>query len=82
MYDLIGEASNLVQSSYSYWYRLFPDDTQFPAAPRVDEGMLTDWKGMRDIVEGGIEGCWVGDCVDGNWERKLYVKKILASAGF
>jgi hypothetical protein len=82
MYNLILDALNMTQIPYSYWYKLFPEDSQFPAHPIIDGEALKNWKEMRDCIEGEIQGCWAGDCAQGNWERSLHVKKILASAGF
>ena len=80
MYDLVTEAFEVLQMPYSYWYRLFPEDGQFPGKPKVDEGYLLGWERMRNLIEREIEDCWYSD--GGNWERRLHVKKILASAGF
>jgi hypothetical protein len=82
MYDLIGEAYNLTQSPSSYWYRLFPEDPQFPRSPIIENDVLTRFNGIRNIIEGRIANYWQSDSMKGNWERSLYVKKILASAGF
>jgi len=80
MYDLLGDSLDVIQSPYSYWYRLFPEDLQFPTLPKVDEGYLVRWERIRNLVEMEIEECWDGG--NGNWERGLHIKKILASAGF
>jgi hypothetical protein len=83
MYNVLNDALAVVHSPYSYWYKLFPEDTQFPARPKVAERFLEEWEGVRRIVERDIEECWDGGGRgDGNWERSLHVKKILASAGF
>ena len=82
MYNLIVNAFDVLQLPYSYWYRLFPEDVQFPAKPKVDEGYLGGWERMRNLVEREIEECWNGVGDGGNWERSLHIKKILASAGF
>lgn len=84
MYDLLNESLYVIQSPYSYWYRLFPEDIQFPASPTVNEGYLVRWERTRNVIEMEIEECWDGggSCGNGNWERSLHVKKILASAGF
>ena len=84
MYDLLTDAMDIIQSPYSYWYRLFPEDIQFPSKPTANAGYLTGWERIRDLVETEIEECWDGGgCGNGgDWERSLHVKKILASAGF
>ena len=79
---LLLDAAETMTSPYSVWYRLFPEDAQFPAAPVVDVTMLRGLEGTRRVVERGIRECWMGSSVDGNWERSLHTKKILASAGF
>ena len=80
MYDVLRDAVDVVQLPYSHWYRLFPEDAQFPSSPKVDIGYLVTWERIKDLVEMEIERCWDGG--NGNWERSLRVKKILASAGF
>ena len=80
MYGVLSEAVEVMQLPYSYWCRLFPEDAQFPSSPKVDVGYLVTWEGIKDLVEMEIERCWDGG--NGNWERSLHVKKILASAGF
>ena len=82
MYDLVGDALEAIQAPTSFWYRLFPEDPQFPKTPRIDENVLERWEGTRRLVENAIMGCWIGNIGDGNWERSLHVKKVLASAGF
>lgn len=82
MHDLVKESLESVQSPYSFWYRLFPEDPRFPAKPSVDAKFLEQCESMRNLVEREIENCWVGNCANGNWERSLHIKKILASAGF
>lgn len=83
MYDALNDALAVVQAPYSYWYKLFPEDTQFPTRPKIADKFLDGWEGVRRIVERDVEQCW-DYCGrgDGNWERSLRVKKILASAGF
>jgi hypothetical protein len=82
MTDLVHEAADCAELPYSYWYRLFPEDPQFPARPWVEGDMLAGLEGIREVVETAIEECWGGTLVDGSWERSLRVKKIIASAGF
>lgn len=61
---------------------MFPDDPQFPGAPKLEQADLTRFEGIKRLVENEIEDCWTRDSVVGNWERSLHIKKILASAGF
>lgn len=83
IYDLVRDALEILRSPYSFWYRLFPEDPQFPAPPVIEYGYLASWKSMRDVVERAIGSCWEGGGIgNGNWERSLHVKKVLASAGF
>ena len=82
MYDVVGDALDLIQSPCSFWYRLFPEDPQFPNPPKVDETVLARFDEMRTMVEGAIASCWMGDSAQGDWERHLHIKQILASAGF
>ena len=82
MYDVLNNALAVVHSPYSYWYRLFPEDTQFPVRPKIAERSLEGWEEVRRIVEKDMDECWDGGRGYGNWERRLHVKKILASAGF
>ena len=82
MYDVVGDALDLIQSPCSFWYRLFPEDPQFPNPPTMDETVLARFDEMRTMVEGAIASCWKGDSAQGDWERHLHIKRILASAGF
>jgi hypothetical protein len=85
MHDVLNDALECVHSPYSFWYKLFPEDIQFPGRPKVAEGFLGGWEGVRRAVERDVDECWDGGREgdgNGNWERSLHVKKILASAGF
>ena len=82
MYDVLDNALAVVHAPYAYWYKLFPGDTQFPARPKISDKFLDGWEGVRRTVERDVAECWDGGRGDGNWERSLHVKKILASAGF
>jgi hypothetical protein len=80
MTDLLHKVQDWIETPYSYWYKLFPEDPQFPTRPRVNGGMLAGLEEIMMTVEDAVQGCWGGTCV--SWERSLRVKKILASAGF
>ena len=85
MYDTLMQATEHIRQPYSFWGRIFPDDSK-----ALEEGgemkLLEELEGVRNLVEREIEGYWndqmSAERMNANWERRLQVKKILASAGF
>ena len=85
MYDTLMQAAEHINQPYSFWGRILPDDSK-----TSDEGremkVLEELEGVRNLVEREIEGYWndqmSAEGMNANWERRLQVKKILASAGF